>query len=377
MWNDAPHRALVLVALLLAGSQAWAVQRCELNGESVSPSNGHTTNGKSGVMRCTDDSGSVRLREQTLRDGQFVGPVVMVLSNGERREYSVNQRGNRHGLARTFDGKGTLRREEMLEDGSAVGPQKVFAEAGHLQELHFADNRRTVLTIAYLADGTLKELRCAPTSVVPQDREVCGHHGRASDVTLYREAGQAAGTVSYLKGQLQRASTLDREGRLARSEERKDGRLIRRTFYPSGQPRSETDFVENETSSRAGREGTAREWHDSGQMTQETVWADGYEQRIQQWYLNGQPKQRVQIRREGRDQARTTERFWDNGKPASTSVERNNRPVGWQQYFDEGGVLRREDEHGGERGVLLRRKHYNERGVLEREERFLEDGSRL
>lgn len=368
--------ALSLAVLWCAN--AHAVQRCELNGESVNPNNGHTTAGKSGVMRCTDDSGSVRQREQTLREGRFVGPVVMVLADGERREYSVNDKGNRHGLARTFDAKGTLRKEENLDNGSNVGVQRNFAEAGYLQELHFADERRTVLTIGYLADGTLNELRCAPASVVPQDREVCGHAGRASEVTLYREPGKPSGSVSYLAGKAQRQTALDREGRLARSEERKDGRLIRRTFYAStGKPRTETDFVENEASSRAGREGVAREWHESGQLTQETTWADGYEQRVQQWYLNGQPKQRVQIRREGRDQERTTERFWDNGKLASVQVERNNRSMGWQKYFDEDGVLRREDEHGGERGVLQRRKSYNAQGVLEREERFLEDGSRI
>ena len=368
-------RVLLALSLMLS-APAWAVQRCELNGESVNPNNGHTTAGKSGVMRCTDDSGSVRLREQTLRDGRFVGPVVVVLSDGERREYSVNERGNRHGVARTFDGKGTLRREENLDDGSNVGLQKVFAEAGHLQELHFSDERRTVLTIGYQADGSLKELRCAPASVVPQDREVCGHAGRASDVTLYREPGKPSGTVSYLKGQMQRMTVLDREGRLVRSEELKDGRRIKRVFYTSGKPRSETDFIDRDPNSGGGREGVAREWAESGQMTQETQWAEGYEQRIQQWYLNGQQKMRQQIRREGREQQRTTESFWDNGKLAAVNVERNGRLSGWQKYFSEDGVLMREDEHG-ERGLLQRRKRYNEQGVLEREERFLEDGSRI
>lgn len=370
------HLLLLTIATLM-GAPAWAVQRCELNGESVNPNNGHTTAGKSGVMRCVDEDGQVRRREQTLREGRFVGPVVMVLADGERREYSVNERGNRHGVARTFDGKGTLRKEENLEDGSAVGVQKTFAEAGHLQELHFAAERRTVLTIAYLADGTLSELRCAPTSVVPQDREVCGHTGRgASEVTLYREPGKPSGTVSYLQGKMQRLSVLDRDGRLVRNEELKDGRRIKRVFYASGKPRSETDFIERDPNSAGGREGIAREWAESGQLTQETAWADGYEQRIQQWYLNSKQKLRQQIRRQGREQERSTESFWDNGKPAAINAERNGRLWGWQKYFSEEGVLLREDEHG-ERGLLLRRKRYNEQGVLEREERFLEDGSRI
>lgn len=369
-------RLLWLCLSALCGANAWALPSCELNGESVNPNNGHTTAGKSGVMRCTDPDGQVRLREQTLREGRFVGPVVVVLANGERREYSVNERGNRDGVARAFDGKGTLRQEENLEDGSAVGVQKTFAEAGHLQELHFAAGRRTVLTMGMLADGTLSELRCAPVTLVPQDREVCGHTGRASAVTLYREPGKPSGSVSYLKGQMQRQTVLDREGRLVRNEELKDGRRIKRVFYPSGQARSETDFIERDPNSAEGREGVSREWAESGQLTQETTWADGYEQRIHQWYLNGKQKLRQQIRREGRNLERSTESFWDNGKPAAVNSERNGRLWGWQKYFSEEGVLLREDEHG-ERGLLLRRKRYNEQGVLEREERFLEDGSRI
>jgi antitoxin component YwqK of YwqJK toxin-antitoxin module len=357
-------------------ANAWAVQNCELNGESVSRANGHTTAGKSGVMRCTDDSGQVRRLDQTLRDGKYVGPVLMVLADGERREYSLNERGNRDGVARTFDARGTLRKEENLEDGSAVGVQKNFAEAGHLQELHFAAGRRSVLTIGYLADGRLTELRCAAVTLVPQDREVCGHAGRASDVTLHRANGQPAGTVSYLQGQMRRQTVLDRDGRLVRNEELKDGRRIKRVFYPSGQPRSEADFIERDPNSREGREGVAREWAESGQLTQETTWADGYEQRIQQWYLNGKLKARQQIRRDGRNQERTTESFWDTGLPAAVNVERNGRLLGWQKYFTEAGVLAVEDEHG-ERGVLLRRKSYDAHGAFVREERFLEDGSRI
>jgi len=371
-----PLAALAVLPLALACLPAQAVPRCELNGESVSPNNGHTTAGKSGVMRCTDDSGSVRLREQTLRDGRFVGPVVLVLADGERREYSVNERGNRHGVARTFDARGTLRQEENLDDGSAVGVQKTFAESGQLATLRFVAERRTLLSMGYLADGSLSELRCAPVSLVPQDREVCGHAGRASEVTLYREPGLPSGSITHRQGQMQALTVLDREGRRVRDEVVRDGRRIKRVYFASGKPRSESDFVERDPNGPGGREGVTREWHESGQLTQETQWAEGYEQRVQQWYLNGQPKLRQQTRREGRDQERTTESFWDNGRPAAVNQERNGRLWGWQKYFSEDGVLLREDEHG-ERGVLLRRKRYNAQGGLEREERFLEDGSRI
>lgn len=368
---------LPLLALgALLGANVWAAQICELNGESVSGANGHTTAGKSGLVRCTSEDGQVRRLDQTLRDGKAVGPVVMVLDDGERREYTLNERGNRDGVARTFDAQGTLRKEENLEDGSAVGVQKHFAEAGHLQTLQFALGRRTVLTIGYLADGRLTELRCAAVTLVPQDRELCGHAGRTREVTLHRADGKPSGTVSHLQGKMLRQTVLDREGKLVRSEELKDDRRIKRVFYPSGQPRSEADFIERDPNSREGREGVAREWAESGQLTQETTWANGHEQRIRQWYLNGRQKVHQQIRRDGRNQERTTESFWDNGRPAAVNHERNGRLLGWQKYFTEAGVLSMEEEHG-ELGVLLRRRHHDARGVFVREERILEDGSRI
>lgn len=370
-----------LLGLLLAGA-AHAVPQCELAGEPVNPANGFTTAGKSGLMRCTDADGPVRLREQTLQDGRLEGPARWVYRDGSRKEHSTNARGNRHGLAREWDAQGTLRREENLDDGQPVGPQKTFAEAGHLQRLDYVVDRRTAVSLSTLADGSLSELRCAPVSLMPQDQAVCGHQGRASTVTLYRAPGQPSGTVSYLAGALQRLTVRSATGALVRSEALhreagQPGRRIKRVYYPSGQVRSETDLLEPEpTAKPTGREGVGREWAESGQLTQETRWAQGLERSIQQWYLNGQPKLRQNIAREGRVELRTTESFWDNGKPSAMNVERNSRLWGWQRYFNEAGLLRHEDEHG-ERGVLLRRKHFNAQGALEREERFLEDGSRI
>ena len=138
-----PHR-LAWVALLLGLSSglALAVPQCELNGEPVSPSNGHTTAGKSGLMRCTDDSGPIRLREQTLRDGRFEGPARFVMQSGERREYNVNARGNREGVFREWDASGNLRSEQNLDNGQAIGEQKTFAASGHLARLDYVVNRR-------------------------------------------------------------------------------------------------------------------------------------------------------------------------------------------------------------------------------------------
>ncbi|MBK7532099.1 MAG: hypothetical protein IPI47_16285, partial [Piscinibacter sp.] len=83
---------ILMLALPLA---SHAVQVCDLAGEHVNPANGHTTAGKTGLMRCREGEGGPLQREQELKDGKFVG-VVRFYKNGVlERDYSVNERGNR------------------------------------------------------------------------------------------------------------------------------------------------------------------------------------------------------------------------------------------------------------------------------------------
>ena len=45
---------LLADVLACAAAPALAVERCELNGQRVNPSNADTTAGKTGLMRCRD-----------------------------------------------------------------------------------------------------------------------------------------------------------------------------------------------------------------------------------------------------------------------------------------------------------------------------------
>src|SRR6185295_18470348 len=91
--------ALAALALL---PPAHAVQACELNGQRVNPDNGSTTEGKTGLMRCRDGEGGPVLREQELRQGKFIGIVRYYQDGALQREYRVNEKGNRDGLAREW-----------------------------------------------------------------------------------------------------------------------------------------------------------------------------------------------------------------------------------------------------------------------------------
>lgn len=250
-----------------------------------------------------------------------------------------------------------------------------------LERAFTADGRRAVVLLRRWPDGTLAELRCAPVSLLPGDRAVCGHAGTDAESTLYRAPGLALGTVRYRQGVLMRQTIVDAQGALVRSEEFIDepagpDRRIKRVYYPSGRLRQETDLIEPEPARYTGRAGTGREYADNGQLTQEVVWVDGREQRVRQWYLDGRLKLDQQIRRLGRDELRETRSFHDNGQPAALNRERNGRLFGWQRYHRPDGTLLREDEHG-ERGVLLRRRHFDAQGRPVRDERVTPDDARV
>lgn len=267
---------------------------------------------------------------------------------------------------------------------SAPGPaglQRCSAPDGsRLERVMTADGRRASVLLRRWPDGSLAELRCAPASLLPADREPCGHDGQVREFTLFREPGKPLGTVSYRQGVLMRQTIVDARGALVRSEEFVDhadapDRRIKRVYYPTGRLRHEIDLVEPAPEDFRGREGTGREYAESGQITQEVEWAEGRERRIRQWYLDGQLKLEQNLRRLGRDEWRETRSFYEDGSPAAVNRERNGRLFGWQQYHARGGTLQREDEHG-ERGVLLQQRFYDERGRLQRTERVNADDAR-
>ena len=119
-----PH--VLAVLCVVAAAPALAVQSCELNGQHVNPDNGNSTAGKTGLMRCRDGEGGPVVREQELQGGVFKGAVRYYNDGQLEKAWSVNERGNRDGVAREYargaDGaKPVLVREETYRDGRTVG----------------------------------------------------------------------------------------------------------------------------------------------------------------------------------------------------------------------------------------------------------------
>jgi len=132
--------AVAALAALAGSPSARAVQSCELNGQHVNPDNGSTTEGKTGLMRCRDGEGGPVLREQELQQGKFMGLVRYYKDGALEKEFRVNERGNRDGLAREWaraepGAKPVLVREETLRDSRTVGLARSWYPSGVLRRV--------------------------------------------------------------------------------------------------------------------------------------------------------------------------------------------------------------------------------------------------
>ena len=390
---------LVLALACAVAVPAWAVQSCELNGQHVNPDNGNETAGKTGLMRCRDGEGGPVVREQELQGGVFKGAVRYFKDGQLEKEYRVNERGNRDGVAREYargdaGAKPVLVREETYRDGRTVGIARSWYASGQLRRVSFAgDDGRELASAEFTADGKLYDLRCAPRPVLGADADDarwCGHAGGPSNVVLYSSKGVAKARVSYERGERRRNEVLGDGDAVREVQESSGSAGVERTFYGDGVKKREVQWVVA-TGERAGRVVTIdQEFHESGKLVHERRWrlAEGGGSAElaseQHWYLNGQPKERVDfVVVEGRLQRQETS-YHDYGckafegtwrGPATTSSRGREIATGVHRSWDESGALRAERFHD-ERGRVTRERAFDGAGVLVRDDEVFEDGSR-
>ena len=100
----------------------------------------------------------------------------------------------------------------------------------------------------------------------------------------------------------------------------------------------------------------------------------------QRWYLNGQPREKVEfISLEGRAGQRET-RYHDNGQLSFEGVfvrdgRSGQQAVGVHKSYDASGRLRAE-RHYDARGRVARERELDEAGAVKRDDELFEDGSR-
>ena len=390
------------VLLALFAVPAFAIQTCDLDGQPVNVNNGASTAGKSGLIRCRDqDSGAVT-REQELRNGVFMGAVRYFRNGQVEKEFRVDERGNREGLYREWNvgdagGQRVLIREETARNGKTAGVARSWYTSGTLRRLTFyGDDEREQASVEFTETGKPSALRCTSKPVFGtefDDKVACGHDGRVSTVVLYGGKDRPAMRLALERGERRRSETLWDNGTVRESRETTATGSVERTFAADGTKRHEVHWLVIGTSaSGQARSITTldQEFHESGKLVRERRWVAGERGADPvsdtAWYLNGQMKTQVRYVASGAQQVRRETTFHDNGKPSSEATwvvggaargrgERDERPTGVHQSFDDTGRVRGEVVYD-DRGRITRERTFDESGGVVRDDEVFEDGSR-
>jgi len=378
---------VLLFACVLASPWAHAVQDCEVNGESVNPNNGNTTAGKTGIMRCKDRDSGQLVREQELQGGKFMG-LMRYYQNGKlQREFSENERGNRHGRARDFAPDGQVLRDSVYDNGTEAGLARSFHPNGQLRRIVFYGPRAGgSLEQAYAEfndRGQLQALRCGdkPLLAAPaDDARWCGFSGGASKVELFSSKGVLSGSSSYLAGKRIRHETLGENGKPDYLDEVSGSTRIERHFNNAGVKRREIQWKLDSEIPRNSLKEREQEFADSGTLTRDRQWSAGKLVIDQSYYLNGQLRSKNEFGGEGDNAWLQATDYFDNGKVSRTGrYSAGNRyrqlPLGTHQRFNEAGRLVAESVYD-DRGSITREKTWDNDGKLLSDEAVFEDGSR-
>jgi len=381
----AAHRIALLCACLLAPAWAYAVQDCELNGESVNPNHGGTTAGKTGIMRCKDRDSGQLVREQELQGGKFMGLVRYYKDGKLQRDHSVNERGNQHGRAREFAPDGQVLRDSTYDNGNLTGLARSFYANGQVRRITFYQLRESsgdeLAYAEFNERGQLQALRCGDKALLAapaDDARWCGFSGSASQVELFNSRGVLKGRSSYLAGKRVRYETLGDSGKPDYQDEVSGSTRTERHFNGAGVKRREIQWllVDGKTSFREREQDFA----DSGALTRDRRWSAGKPVSDQSYYLNGQPRSKTEFGGEGDALWLQTTEYFDSGKVAATGrFSASNRyrqlPQGTHQRFNEAGRVVAESSYD-ERGRITREKAWDDEGKLVRDDAVFEDGSR-
>jgi antitoxin component YwqK of YwqJK toxin-antitoxin module len=391
----AMRKSLTFSLMLLAALPAFGKygSECEVNGQSVSPNNGATTAGKTGVMRCRNGDTNQLEREQELRNGEYIGLVRTYKDGVLQREYSENERRNRDGRYREFAATpGTnnpVLLEETYHNGTHIGLGRRWDASGVLRRASFHDDEgREQASAEFNPQGRLSELRCGPQAVLApaaDDAAWCGHKGKGTVVSLYSARDdKLRGTVVYERGDLRRRELLGDDGKPREQLEATADGGVERSFSDTGVKVRERRWV-------TGRDARLRRiyvleqsFSERGTLVQEKRWTPnerGADLQVEQtWYLNGQPKEKSEYLQVDGQPARRDTSYHDNGKLASEGTwllagRYDRQASGVHKRFDIDGKPKYEI-HYDAKGRMTREREWDAAGTLVHDDEVFEDGSR-
>ena len=384
-----PWRIAALPLLLGLSQLAHAVEDCELNGASVNPSNGSTTQGKTGMMRCKDrDSGQV-VREQELRSGAFVGLVRYFKNGALSREFSVNAQGNQHGLLREWAPNGQLILEANKLNAKTQGLLREWHPNGALRRVEFfGDEAGERAAVQYHPNQQLSDIRCGSKPLLAphaDDAALCGFRGAPSTVSTYAANGGLRATMTLLAGVSQQSTSFHSNGKPSAQEENRGEQRVQRVFSENGAKLKETFWSVAEKPATLLREA---EFHASGTMVRERLYgmaevAGRRRNRLvaeSRFYLNGQPQSKDQYTLDGEREIRDAKSYFDNGQLSRQGRyvlegRAQERPTGVHLIYAQTGQPVQEIHHD-ERGKPHRERRWDSAGKLVSDDALFEDGSR-
>lgn len=370
-----------VAALLLASAPAWALENCEVNGQPVNPANGSTTADKTGLMRCKDRDTGVVQREQELRGGRFMGIERRYTDGRLSRERSVNANGNSDGRAREFAPDGTVLADAVYDNGELVGISRRFHPNGQLKRAAFYGKGNDERAVAeFTPRGQLHDLRCGVQPLLApavDDARLCGFSGGPSRLEFFRDDGQMTGRAVYDAGRRLKLEQLWDNGAVSQSQETSGNTRVDRSFSREGQKKRDTVWTLSGTMAVMERD---QEFAASGSLLRERTWTRGDLVSDEQFYLNGQPRQRNVYTTDGNLRSLESTFFHDNGQPASTgrylAPGRSSQiPQGAHKRFDASGKLRAQTDYDAQ-GKPTREREWDEAGQPTRDDAVFEDGSR-
>ncbi|MGA0570424.1 toxin-antitoxin system YwqK family antitoxin [Variovorax sp. VNK109] len=371
----------IAACALIASAPAHAVQDCEINGESVNPNNGNTTRGKTGLMRCKDRDTGVIQREQELRDGKDIGIVRFYKDGKLAKEHSVNEKGNMEGRAREFAANGQVVFDATYVNSNRVGIARGFHENGQPRRVTFYSDKSDEQAYAEFTDrGELSSLRCGDKPLLAphvDDAKLCGFSGQPSQVELFSGKGQIRSRLRYLDGKRVRLEQLNDAGKPTLIDEVVGSTRTERRFDTDGALRRE---IRLQAAERGFTRESEKEFSEKGTLVREQRFAQGQLASDARFYLNGQPRSRIDYTRDGVSVRTVNTDYYDTGKLASegayVSVRgRGEQPVGSHKRFDDQGRLAAESIYD-DKGKLSRERVWDEAGKIVRDDEVFEDGSR-
>jgi antitoxin component YwqK of YwqJK toxin-antitoxin module len=377
--------ALTGLSTLIFAPPASARQvDCEVNGKSVDPNNGSTTNGVTGLIRCVERDSRLIAREQALVNGSYVGVNKFYEKGKLIRDGNVNAKGNRDGSNKTYSQSGVLLTDEVYLNGANIGLQKSFYETGSLRRLSFYEQRDTnasvfintheIASIELTPKGKLRDFRCAAKPVITfekySDSQLCGFAEKLT-VELFSDD-----TIVELRT-AQNGKFLSREwfwpdGKLSGQFLRDNEKVTERRFNRAGVKTSEV--VSTDKSDGRVRE-LEQLFHASGVLISEKQWGTSGLTSESTWYLNGQLKSK----QEHLATSVLKKEYFDSGKLAFEGsygrADKRFQALNQHRFFYESGKLRSEIFYDAD-GKVTRERDVSENGTVVRDDAVFEDGSR-